>query len=138
MLKIPPETRISTSTSLWGSSLFWARRENSRESSAHKETRVPGAGWQARSIARSFAFSQAKLQQLSCALFILMTISIDREILTLFAVYNLYWLLLLYFHFHSDLERSEIIASNKIAWIREGVREYNTLSTKHELLVPVS
>ena len=110
--KFPQKREYQTSTSLRGSSLFWARRENSRESSTRKETRVRGAGWEARSLATSFAFWQAKLQQLSCALFIFMTISIDRGTLTLFAVYNLYWLLP-YFHFHSDLERSEIIASNK-------------------------
>ena len=111
--KFPQKREYQTSTFLRGSSLFWARRENSCESSTRKETRVRGAGWEARSLATSFAFLLAKLQQLSCALFIFMTISIDRGTWTLFAVYNLYWLLLLYFHFHSDLERSEIIASNK-------------------------
>ena len=111
--KFPQKREHQTSTSLRGSFLFRGSREKSRESSTRKETRVRGAGWQARFLATSFAFSRAKFQQLSCVLFIFMTISIDRGTLTLFAVYNLYWLLLLYFHFHSDLERSEIIASNK-------------------------
>ena len=111
--KFPQKREHQTSTSLRGSFLFRGSREKSRESNTRKETRVRGAGWQACLLATSFAFSQAKFQQLSSALFIFMTISIDRGTLTLFAVYNLYWLLLLYFHFHSDLERSEIIASNK-------------------------
>ena len=59
--KFPQKREYQTSTSLRGSSLFWARRENSRESSTRKETRVRGAGWQERSLATSFAFLQAKL-----------------------------------------------------------------------------
>ena len=42
--KFAQKREYQTSTSLRGSSLFWARRENSRESSTRKETRVRGAG----------------------------------------------------------------------------------------------
>ena len=54
--KFPQKREHNTSTSLRASSLFWARRENSRESSTRKETRVRGAEWEARSLAPSFAF----------------------------------------------------------------------------------
>ena len=93
--------------------LFWESREKSRESSTRKKTRVREAGCEARTLATRFAFQQAKLQQLSFALFILMTISFDCGTLTLFAVYKLYWLLILYFHFHYDLERSEIASNGR-------------------------
>ena len=106
--KFPHKREHQTSTSLRARFLFWASREKSRESSMRKVTKVRGAWWEARSLPTSFAFKLVKLQQLSFALFILMTISFDCGTLTPFPVYKLYWLLILYFHFHSDLERSEI------------------------------
>ena len=113
LLKISTQTRTPNFNQPASQVSILGSREKSGESSTRKETRVRGAGWEARSLATSFAFQQAKLQQLSFALLILMTISFDCETLTLFAVYKLYWLLIPYFHLHSDLERSEI-ASNRI------------------------
>ena len=57
--KFPHKREHQTSTSLRARrarSLFWGSREKSRESSTRKETRVRGAGWEARSLATSFAF----------------------------------------------------------------------------------
>ena len=50
--KFPQKREHQTSTSLRASSLFWGSREKSRESSTRKETRVRGAGWEARSLAK--------------------------------------------------------------------------------------
>ena len=113
--KFPNKREHQTSTSLRASSLFWGSREKSRESSTRNMARVRARGGMRGAFARHKwrACCQDKLQQLSCVLFIFMTISFDCGTLTHFAVYELYWFLLLYFHFNSDLERSEI-ASNRI------------------------
>ena len=110
--KFPQKRDHQTSTSLPASSLFWGSREKSRESSTRNMARVRARGGMRGAFARHKwrACCQAKLQQLSCVLFIFMTISFDCGTLTHFAVY---WFLLLYFHFNSDLERYEI-ASNRI------------------------
>ena len=50
--KFPQKREYQTSTSLRGSFLFWRSREKSRESSTREETRVRGAGWEARSLAK--------------------------------------------------------------------------------------
>ena len=52
---IPQKREHQTSTSLRASSLFGGSREKSRDSSTRKETLVRGAGWEARSLATSFA-----------------------------------------------------------------------------------
>ena len=52
--KFPQKRDHQTSNNLRGSSLFWASREKSRESSTRKKTRVRGAGWEARSLATRF------------------------------------------------------------------------------------
>ena len=105
-----------TSTSLRGSFLFRGSREKSRESSTRKETRERGAGWEARSLAKGELASRLKFN--SC----LARYSFSSQFRSIanaihfhhnFAVYKLYWLLILYFHFNSDLERSEV-ASNRI------------------------
>ena len=94
--KFPQKREHQTSISLRGSILFWGSREKSHESSTDKVTKVPGARWEACSLATSFArnqwraFYQAKLQQLFCALFISMTFSFDCGTLTLFYLYYVF------------------------------------------------
>ena len=53
--KFPQKRENQTSTSLRASSLFRESPEKSRESNTRKETRVRGAGWEARSLATRFA-----------------------------------------------------------------------------------
>ena len=55
--KFAQKREYQTSTSLQGSSLFWGSREKSRESSTRKETRVRGAGWEARSLSSRLNFN---------------------------------------------------------------------------------
>ena len=52
--KFPQKREHQTSISLRASSLFWASREKSRGSSTRKETRVRGAGREARSFPTRF------------------------------------------------------------------------------------
>ena len=53
--KFPQKREHQTSPSLRASTLFWGSHEKSRESSTRKETRLRWAGWEARSLATSFA-----------------------------------------------------------------------------------
>ena len=55
--KFPNKREHQTSTSLRASSLFWGSREKSRDSSTRKETRVRGAGWEARSLSSRLNFN---------------------------------------------------------------------------------
>ena len=55
--KFPQKREHQTSTSLRASSLFWGSREKSRDSSTRKETRVRGAGWEARSLSSRLNFN---------------------------------------------------------------------------------
>ena len=55
--KFPQKREHQTSTSLRASSLFWGSREKSRDSSTREETRVRGAGWEARSLSSRLNFN---------------------------------------------------------------------------------
>ena len=55
--KFPQKREHKTSTSLRASSLFWGSREKSRDSSTRKETRVRGAGREARSLSSRLNFN---------------------------------------------------------------------------------
>ena len=97
--KFPQKREHQISTTLRESSLFWASCEMSRECDGQGERRALSlAGWTSTAVLRAIHSHDNFVRLWN---------------LDAFAVYKLYWLLILYFHFHCDLERSEI-ASNRI------------------------